>query len=245
VIFGSGNRNMNKGIVYILICCMIFTACENSLVEIEQLSGKRIAVEEAKKIESFFSQGGKMRARLTAPVMNRYLTDSPYIEFPKSLHVDFYDSTLTIESQLSSKYGRYKQTEQKVFLRDSVVVFNIKRDTLRCQELWWDQNSERFYTDKPVQIHQPDKIIFGKGLEADQSFKWYILKEITGELLIPKGGFAPPPVSDSLAPNATLPSGNPAPLPSQAPPIRPFPRNDSVKPGRDSEKSGKDSLIKQ
>jgi lipopolysaccharide export system protein LptC len=225
---GSGNRNMNKGIIYLLICCLFFAACENSLTEVAELTGKRIAVEEAKNIESYLSQGGKMRARLTAPVMNRYQTDSPYIEFPKSLHVDFYDSILKIESQLNARYGRYRETEQKVFLRDSVVVFNIKNDTLRCDELWWDQNSEKFYTDKPVQIHQPDKIIFGKGLEADQSFKWYLLKEITGELLVPKGGFNPPSVTDSLAPAAPLPSGNKAPFPAPPPPVRPFPKRDSL-----------------
>ena len=165
-------------------------ACENSDEEIQALSSKRVAVEEALQIESYLSQGGQMRARLTAPVMNRYQTDSPYIEFPRTLHVDFFeDSSLVVESQLDAKYGRYKEAEDKVFLRDSVRVFNLKKDTLKCQELWWDQEKELFYTDKPVEIHQPDKIIFGNGLEADQSFKWWVIRQVTGELLVPRGGF--------------------------------------------------------
>lgn len=183
----------------VLLCCLFFAACENSKEELQAFSGKRIAVEQAKFIESYLSQGGKMRARLTAPVMNRYQTDSPYIEFPNTLHVDFFNDSLKVESQLNAKYGRYRETEQKVFLRDSVTVFNIKKDTLRSEELWWDQNSQKFYTDKPVQIHQPDKVIFGKGLEADQAFNWWVIKEVTGEVLVPKGGFGALSPSDSTA----------------------------------------------
>ena len=71
-----------------------------------------------------------------------------------------------------------------MFLRDSVVVINIvKGDTLRTSELWWDQKTEKFYTDKPVRIYQPDKTIFGTGLEAAQDFKSYDIFKITGTVL--------------------------------------------------------------
>jgi LPS export ABC transporter protein LptC len=183
----------------LFLCCLFFSACENSKEELQALSAKRVAVEQAKFIESYLSQGGKMKARLTAPVMDRYQTDTPYIEFPKTLHVDFFDDSLKVESQLNAKYGRYRETEQKVFLRDSVTVFNTKKDTLRSEELWWDQTTQKFYTDKPVQIHQPDKVIFGKGLEADQSFNWWVIKQVTGEVLVPKEGFGALAPRDSTA----------------------------------------------
>ncbi|WP_290709608.1 LPS export ABC transporter periplasmic protein LptC [Flavihumibacter sp. CACIAM 22H1] len=209
-------------ITALLGCCIFFalllTACENTQEELNALSKKRIAVEEAKFIESYLSQGGKMKARLTAPVMNRYQTDSPYIEFPNSLHVDFYNDSLKVESQLNAKYGRYRETEQRVFLRDSVTVFNQKKDTLKSKELWWDQNKEIFYTDKDVEIHQPDKIIYGKGLEADQSFNWYLIKEITGQVLVPKGGFGAAAVTDSTAsPAVDSTGGRVSPPPLKAP----------------------------
>ncbi len=48
-------------------------------------------------------------------------------------------------------YARYREYERKVFLKDSVVVINIlKGDTLKTDELWWDQDKEEFYTDRPV-----------------------------------------------------------------------------------------------
>lgn len=115
---------------------------------------------------------GKMRAKLTAPVLLSYQGDSARkAEFPQSLHVDFYNDSLVIESQLSAKYGRYLEGENKVFLKDSVVAFNIKGDTLFAKELYWDQNLNKFYTDKEVTISQktPRQRLIGlKGIRCNQ-----------------------------------------------------------------------------
>jgi LPS export ABC transporter protein LptC len=85
---------------------------------------------------------------------------------------------------LDAHYGKYLQNQEKVFLKDSVVVKNIlKGDTVRCRTLWWDQRSERFTTDDPVRIYEPDKILYGTGMEADQNFRWYTIKHMTGVVL--------------------------------------------------------------
>jgi hypothetical protein len=110
---------------------------------------KKIAVEEALSVESYLSQEGKVKAKLVAPYMKRYMADPPYIEFPRSLHVDFFNDSIQLESTLDALYARHMESERKVLLKDSVVVINkLKGDTLRTSELWWDQNLQEFYTDK-------------------------------------------------------------------------------------------------
>lgn len=145
---------------------------------------KKAAVDEVLTVTSFMSQDGLMKAKLTAPYMLRHQADSAYIEFPRTLHVDFYNDSMQVESILDAHYARYKELERKVFLKDSVVVINIaKKDTLKTSELWWDQNTQQFYTDKPVRIYEPDKTIFGTGLKAAQNFDWYNIFNITGTVL--------------------------------------------------------------
>lgn len=156
--------------------CFFVWSCENDMQEVQNLNKKSIGIEEGKDIESYLSQGGKVKAKLTAPVMLRYLLDTPKVEFPKTLHVDFFNDSTQIESKLFAKYGRYLENENKVFLRDSVVVFNMLHDTLFCKELYWDQNKSIFYTDKNVIIHKPDQKVYGNGLVADQSFKWFTIQ---------------------------------------------------------------------
>jgi LPS export ABC transporter protein LptC len=168
-----------------ILGCFFISGCENDEAKIKMWTEKKAIGEDAKSVTSYFSQMGIMKAKLTAPVLLRFQTDTIYTEFPKSLHVDFYDTNTKMESQLDALYGKYFENLNKVFLRDSVVVMNIKGDTLRCPELWWDQQTKTFFTDKIVRIHTKDKHIYGgRGLEADQAFSWYIIKEPTGTILV-------------------------------------------------------------
>jgi LPS export ABC transporter protein LptC len=168
--------------------CFFIVACENDIREVDKHFRKKAAIEEAFGVESYMSQEGKVKAKLTAPYMIRNLADSAYLEFPRTLHVDFFNDTLAIESTLDALYARHLETEGKVLLRDSVVVINkFKGDTLRTSELWWDRNKQEFYTDKPVRIFQRVGYTFGKfGMRAKQDFsEWWILGS-SGERDVPK-----------------------------------------------------------
>lgn len=158
--------------------CLFLSSCENSLQELNQFTEKKTGVEEAKDVNIIYSLGDKTKAILIAPYMLRHDEDVAYVEFTKTLHTDFYDDSLHVESKMNAHYGRYMETESKVYLRDSVVVFNTKGDTLYCDELYWDRAriGKEFYTDKPVRIRTPTQIIDGDGLDAPQDFKsWHII----------------------------------------------------------------------
>lgn len=154
--------------------------------------------EEGDSITAYLSEAGmemgslqaKVKGMLTAPYMLHYQrVDSPYFEFPRTLHVDFFrdsvalNETPVVESKLDALYGKYLPEQEKVYLRDNVVVKNIlKGDTLHCRYLWWDQHTQRFYTDDSVHIDTRDKNLVGRGMEADQNFRWYTIRHMTGRL---------------------------------------------------------------
>ncbi len=189
MIYSNFHKNFFKAAL--IMCCFFISACENSLDQINEITSKRIGVEEAKQVDIIYSLGAKTKARLTAPIMLRHQDSIPYIEFTKTLHTDFYDDSLHIESKLNAHYGRYMETESKVFLRDSVVVFNIKGDTLFCDELYWDRarTGQEFYTDKPVRIRTRTHILDGDGLDAPQDFKTWHLINGRGIVRIPASEF--------------------------------------------------------
>jgi LPS export ABC transporter protein LptC len=189
--------SLNKqGYFHVLLTTFIvgvfaFSACVNDVNKVNELFEKKLGVDEARNVESYMSQGGKMKAKLTAPVMLRYQDTLPRVEFPNTLHVDFYtDSTHAIESQVDARYGKYIESQNKVYLRDSVRVFNVAGDTLHCQELWWDQTTGKFTTDKPVRIYRKDLILIGEGLSAPQDFKTFEIYHPTNSIIrVPAGQF--------------------------------------------------------
>ncbi|HRG83060.1 MAG TPA: LPS export ABC transporter periplasmic protein LptC [Chitinophagaceae bacterium] len=173
----------------ILTGCCFLLACENDADKVKDWTKKVIMQEEATDIESYLSQNGVMKARLKAPKMIRFYADTIYVEFPKTLHVDFYDDSTQIESRLDSRYGKYFESINKVYLRDSVVVITVKGDTLRSPDLWWDQNSKMFYTDKYAIYHGIGKNIYGgKGLTATQDLSSVIFNQPTGTVQMSQNG---------------------------------------------------------
>jgi LPS export ABC transporter protein LptC len=171
--------------------CFFVSSCENDMREVQAMGKKTIGVEEAKNIESYLSQSGKVKAKLVAPLMLRYQLDTPKVEFPKSLFVNFYNDSLQVESKLSAKYGNYFENENRIFLRDSIVVYNVTGDTLFCNDLYWDQQKGIFYTNKKVIIKKPGgQLLYGKGLVASQDFKSYTIRSVYNSMInIPDSSF--------------------------------------------------------
>ena len=192
----------------LLIALSVFTGCVNDEKKVNSLFEKKTGVDQASDIVSYMSQGGRMKAKLTSPRMLRYQDTLPRMEFPDGLHVDFYDTSLQVENQVDSRYARYLEMQNKVLLKDSVRVYNRMKDTLFCEELWWDQASQRFDTDKPVRIIRPGMVINGVGLTAPQDFKTFTIFRITNSTVVNDGylqidSSSTPPTDTSGRPGVT------------------------------------------
>src|ERR1700741_3698487 len=84
----------------LVISCVFVYSCENKQKDIDAWTKNKVMTEKALNVESYISNEGKMKAKLTAPLMYRVLADTQYIEFPKTMHVDFYDDSTKIETCL-------------------------------------------------------------------------------------------------------------------------------------------------
>lgn len=165
--------------------CLLLAACENNPAEVNALSRRVVEVEEGKNIKAIFSQSGNRKAYLTAPAMTRVKADTQYVEFPKTIFVEFYNEQQQLQNVVKAKYARYFELLGKVFLRDSVVVYNTSGDTLHCRTLWWNQNEENFYTDDTVVINTRTQQLQGTGFWAKSDFSKYTIRNTVGTVLLP------------------------------------------------------------
>lgn len=152
---------------------------------IMKLDTKAAAVEEGTDIVSYFSQEGRVTAKLTAPLMIRHLENPPYVEFNKGLKVISYNDSLQVESTVTARYGKYFENDANVFLRDNVVVVNNKGERLDCHELNWDSKKEKFYSNKKVRISTPaGDTLHGTGLISNQDFSDYKIINSEGQVAV-------------------------------------------------------------
>ncbi|HEX7847122.1 MAG TPA: LPS export ABC transporter periplasmic protein LptC, partial [Chitinophagaceae bacterium] len=95
-----------------------------------------------------------------------------------------------VETVLDSRYGKYYESLNKVYLRDSVVVINRDGDTLRCPDLWWDQATGKFFTDKRSYLDGKNKhLIAHQGLEATQDLNTVTFNYPTGPIKVPQSEY--------------------------------------------------------
>src|SRR5271154_6696927 len=91
---------------------LIFMRCENDEKDLPSFRKKQVVVDEAKQVLIYYSTNAKVTAKLTSPFMLNSQSDPKYIEFPRSLHVDFYNDKMIVESQTDALYGKYFEPTQ-------------------------------------------------------------------------------------------------------------------------------------
>ena len=169
--------------IYLFFVTLLLS-CENDLATVQGSGKGKTQMDEVKDVESYFSQAGLLKAKLTAPFMLRYYDTMPRVEFPQTLHVDFFEGNENIQSYLDAQTGFYYESQGKVLLEDSVIVIRKDGDTLKTQKLYWEQGAHRFYTDADVEIRQKTKTIFGTGFESDEQLKNFRIDMVTGVMLV-------------------------------------------------------------
>ncbi|WP_276134710.1 LPS export ABC transporter periplasmic protein LptC [Polluticoccus soli] len=163
-------------------------SCKNDPKEIDRLVTKHSPQEDrAEDVTILYSEHGHLKARLYAKEFIRNeVAKPPFTDMKKGLKVEFFDDSLKVESVLTARYARYYEKQENVLIRDSIVVVNKKGERLNTEELVWNQSIRKFYTEKFVRITTPTQVMYGDGLEANEDFSWYEIKNPKGIVQVNK-----------------------------------------------------------
>ena len=174
----------SKSIVVVLIATMLF-ACKNDMETISSLTvDDSLPSETAHDVELIYSDSGRVMIRLISPLLNRYINEEPYIEFPDGLHLFFYDTAMTVKSELTANYGINWENKKLMEVKDDVVITNHdKNEVLNTEHVVWDQQKKKIYSDVFVKRTTPDGVIYGEGFDADESLNSWKLRKPRGEFL--------------------------------------------------------------
>lgn len=175
---------MRKFNVYIVIIgtflVLALQSCENDLKVVQTFANpEKVPDISMTNFETIYSDSAKVKGKLTAPVLDRYNTDKKkYSEFPKGLHVYFYNDSLKVNAEIVAKYAINYDKTAVWEARNDVVVTNTKGERLNTEQLFWDQNRKIIYTQKYCRITTPDGMqhIGENGMEAKENFEdWKLI----------------------------------------------------------------------
>lgn len=163
-----------------VILTMVLFSCQNSIDEVKEIGNfEELPYKESYDVTYLRSMNGRVGNRLHAPVVFQFVNKNTIM--PKGFKLEFLDSNLLASAYLEAKYGEIISAKGLMIARDSVILVNFKKEELYTEELIWQQDSAKIYTDKYVKIKRKDVVIHGKGFESNEDFSHYVIKKITGQ----------------------------------------------------------------
>lgn len=163
---------------------LLLAACHSDIEKIKIVTqDDSYPTEKGVNIEMTYTDSGIIKARVFSPLIERYEKEKPYTEMKKGLTCYFYNtSTRRAESMLRARYAIRYQLEKRTEAKDSVMMVNTKGDTLTTEQLIWDEEKHRIYTDKFFTLRKPDEILYGDGFESNEDFSSYKIFKLRGTI---------------------------------------------------------------
>lgn len=152
------------------------SSCRESL-DLDQLKVYDGPINSATNIFLVQSDSAIVRSEITAAKQLEFLNGD--IEFPEGIEIKFFTKDGLLETTMLADRGYFIQSENLYRGEGNVQIENlIKGQQLQTEEIFWDQPAKKIYTDKFVKIQEPHKIVNGTGMEADDSFANFRIKDI-------------------------------------------------------------------
>ena len=116
---------------------IFLSACDNDIEKVKLITQESNFPDQSMTdAKILHTTNGKLEVKVISPEINRYTTvKEPHTIFPKGLEVEFYDSTLTVESKISANYAIYHEPDELWEAKNDVVAINEQGDTLNTEYL--------------------------------------------------------------------------------------------------------------
>ena len=78
-------------------------------------------------------------------------------------------------------------------------IQNRKGERFNTELLYWNEDTQKVYSDKFIRIQQPDRIITGHGFDSNQQMTIYTIRNIEGIFYVDEEASGGPPQPETKA----------------------------------------------
>lgn len=132
-------------------------------------------------VVTYISDSGVTRYRMDADEWLVYDRKKPsYWAFEKGVYLEQFDSLLNVEASIKADTAYYYDKQKLWKLMGNVDIENRKGERFNTELLYWNQATEKVYSDRFIRIEQPDRIITGYGFDSNQQMTNYQIRNMGG-----------------------------------------------------------------
>ena len=125
-------------------------------------------------VTTLISDSGVTRYRVNTEEWMMYDRKKPsYWAFEKGVYMEQFDSIFNVEASIKADTAYYYDKERLWKLIGNVDIQNRKGERFNTELLYWNEATQKVYSDKFIRIQQPDRIITGHGFDSNQSSQYF------------------------------------------------------------------------
>jgi LPS export ABC transporter protein LptC len=161
----------------------MFFSCENDLENIKLVTATDESPDQiVNQVHTLYSDTGVVKFEIIAGRMEVYSMPEKKTIFKNGFQVNFFKSKDSIEATLTADYAEMPEGSNSIFARSKVIFTNFeKKQTLKTEELFWDQTTKRIKTEKAFEIIGEKSYVSGYGMDANETFSEYHTHNVTAE----------------------------------------------------------------
>ena len=153
----------------------------------DESSKERLLTESSENISITMSENGKLSYIFKAPLVEGYtLAKEPYREFRKGIDIVTFksDSLSTQSGDMRSNYAIYYENRKLWECVGDVEVRNSSGRELYSQQLFWNTQTKRIYSNVDTKIVDTNSgdIYYGEGFESDEDMEEWTFRKMTGRM---------------------------------------------------------------
>lgn len=166
-----------------IVMLLLFSSCGGKKKAMAEAITERdsLPVMDTRGITTLISDSGITRYRVNTEEWLIYDRKQPsYWSFEKGIYLEQFDSLLNVDASIKADTAYYFDKEKLWKLIGHVDIKNLKGERFNTELLYWNQATQKVYSDKFIRIEQPDKIITGHGFDSNQQMTVYVIHNIEG-----------------------------------------------------------------
>lgn len=170
-------------IVFMAVMLACFIACGNKDKPRADAVTDRSAmpVLMADSVNTLISDSGITRYRIKTPRWEIYdKSKPPHWLFPQGVYLEKFNEKLEAQAYLEADYAYYDEDTQLWELDGNVHALNLEGEKFETQQMFWNQKTERVYSDSAITITRATSIINGIGFESNQTMTKYTIRKPQG-----------------------------------------------------------------
>ncbi|WP_111609547.1 LPS export ABC transporter periplasmic protein LptC [Algoriphagus yeomjeoni] len=162
-------------IFFSLICVLSITSSCREDIDASLLEEYEGPTNMSTNFHLIQSDSAIVRSEIKAPKQLEFANGN--MEFPEGIEIQIFEKDGQLSTTLTADRG-YLFKQENIFKGEGdVQVHNkIKDQKLQSEELFWEPNKKKIYTEKFVRVQEGNTFFFGSALEADETFTNYSLK---------------------------------------------------------------------